>query len=358
MTVINWTKLWSNKERKCFNLYFSNKRMLSIVMILLFITLISNIALCNENCNENNDKKNKVTIGIVMPVGGSGDLSFEWTATEGLARINQEIEGVDVLTREPMKVDVLKNYYEDLISQGVKLVIGIGFFQEEALKEVAKEHPDISFAIIDASVDMPNVTSVIFREDEGSFLVGCTAAMVTKTEKIGFIGGMKNDIIEKFKKGYEEGAKYIKPDVTIEIKYIGDTEEAFSSPDLGKKIARDMYDNNIDVIFAAAGGSGLGVIETARIKNKYCIGVDADQDYIAPGNVITSMMKRVDNALFVIVRDYMDNKFKAGTMVMGLKENGVSLTEFKYSQDLLTKEDFEKLDAIKQDIIDGKIVIK
>ncbi len=343
-------KLWNNQERKCFNLYFSNKCMLSIVTVLLLVTLISNIALCDE--------KNKVAIGIVMPVGGSGDLSFEWTATEGLARINQDIDGVNVLTKEPMKVDVLKNYYEDLISQGVKLIIGIGFFQEEALKEVAKEHPDVSFAIIDASVDLPNVTSVIFREDEGSFLAGCSAAMVTKTGKLGFIGGMKSDIIDKFQKGYEEGAKYIKPDVSVEVKYIGDTEEAFSSPDLGKKIAKDMYTNDIDVIFAAAGGSGLGVIETARIKNKYCIGVDADQDYIAPGNVITSMIKRVDNALYLIVRDYMDNKLKAGTIVMGLKDNGVSLTEFKYSQDLLTKEQFEKLDAVKQDIINGKIIIK
>lgn len=324
--------------------------MLSIVIILLLMTLISNMAFCDE--------KDKVTIGIVMPVGGSGDLSFEWTATEGLARINQDMEGVNILTREPMKVDLLKNCYEDFINQGVKLIIGIGFFQEEALKEVAKEHPDIRFAIIDASVDLPNVTSVIFREDEGSFLVGCCASMVSKTGKIGFIGGMKNDIIEKFQKGYEDGAKYIKSDITIETQYIGDSEEAFSSPDLGKKIAKDMYNNDIDVIFAAAGGSGLGVIETARIKNKYCIGVDADQDYIAPGNVITSMMKRVDNALYVIVSDYMDNKFKTGTLVMGLKDNGISLTEFKYSQDILTKEQFEKLDAIKQDIIDGKIVIK
>jgi len=331
-------------------LYFCNKIIISIVIILLLITLIPDAAFCDE--------KDKVTIGIVMPVGGSGDLSFEWTATEGLAKINQNIDGVNVLTKEPMKVDVLKNCYEDFISQGVKLIIVIGFFQEEVLKEVAKEHPDVSFAIIDASVDLPNVTSVIFREDEGSFLVGCSAAMVSKTGKIGFIGGMKSDIIDKFKKGYEEGAKYIKPDIDVETKYIGESEEAFSSPDLGKKIAKDMYDNDIDVIFAAAGGSGLGVIETARIKNKYCIGVDADQDYIAPGNVITSMMKRVDNALFVIVKDYMDNKFKAGTIVMGLKDNGVSLTEFKYSQDLLTTDQFKKLDTIKQDIIDGKIVIK
>jgi basic membrane protein A len=316
------------------------------------MTLISNMAFCQEV------NKDKVTIGIVMPVGGSGDLSFEWTATEGLARINQDIEGVNILTKEPMRIDVLKNCYEDFVSQGVKLIIGIGFFQEEALKEVAMEHPDVKFVIIDASVDLPNVTSVIFREDEGSFLAGCSASMVSKTGKIGFIGGMKSDIMDKFKKGYEDGAKYIKPDITIETKYIGDSEEAFSSPDIGKKIAKDMYDNNIDVIFAAAGGSGLGVIETARIRNKYCIGVDSDQDYIAPGNVITSMMKRVDNALYTTVRDYMDNKFKAGTVVMGLKDNGVSLTEFRYTQDLLTKEQFEKLEAIKKDIIDGKIVIK
>jgi len=322
------------------------------MFILVMLFSILHIAVAEEN------KTNPVSIGIVMPVGGSGDLSFEWTATEGITKINQELYGVEITTREPLRVDMLKICYEDLIASGSDLIIGIGFLHEKVMDKVAREHPEVKFAIIDAKIDLPNVTSVTFREEEGSFLAGCTAAMVTKTGKVGFIGGMKSGIIEKFRIGYEEGAKYIKPDILVETKYIGQSEDAFSAPNLGKKLAKEMYENDVDIIFTAAGGSGLGVIEIARIKNKYCIGVDSDQDYIAPGNVVTSMMKRVDNAMYLIVKDYIDGKFKTGNVELGLKEGGISLSEFKYTQEVLTKEQFKKLDEIQDDIINGKITIK
>jgi basic membrane protein A len=293
-----------------------------------------------------------------MPVGGLGDLSFSWTAQLGVEKIKKELHNVNISTVEPSKAEMLKSSYQYYIDNKAKMIIGIGFQQEKIIKEMAKKNPGIKFVIIDAFIDLPNVTSITFKEEEGSFLAGCTAAMVSKSGKIGFIGAMDIDLIKKFKKGYEEGAKYINSKIEIDVKYIGKDESAFSSPDKAKKIANDLYDNGLDVIFSAAGGSGLGVIDSAQIKDKYCIGVDSDQDYLSPGNVITSMMKRVDNAIYFAVDNYSKGKLNNGHITMGLKDGGVSLTEFKYSQSLMTQEQIKKIDQIKQDIIKGKIIIK
>jgi len=303
-------------------------------------------------------EQEKPLIGVVMPVGGLGDLSFAWTAQLGVEKIKKELTNVAISTVEPSKAEMLKSSYQYYIDNKAKLIIGIGFQQENIIKEMAKKNPGTKFVIIDAFINLPNVTSITFKEEEGSFLAGCTAAMISKSGKIGFIGAMDIDLIKKFKKGYEEGAKYINPKIEIDVKYIGKDESAFSSPDKAKKIANELYDSGIDVIFGAAGGSGLGIIDSAQIKDKYCIGVDSDQDYLSPGNVVTSMMKRVDNAIFFAVDNYGKGKLKNGHIVMGLKDKGISLTEFKYSRSIVTEEKIKKIDQIKEDLIKGNLTIK
>ncbi len=336
---------------------FERLKIFIFISLLLFFA-VTVPGLCQDDVTQEEPVTGKKLIGVVMPVGGLGDLSFAWMAQLGIERINKELYNVEISTLEPSSIDMLKSSFQYYVDNKADLIIGIGFLQEEAIKEVAEKNPDVQFAIIDASVELPNVSSLDFREDEGSFLAGCAAAMVSKTGKVGFIGAMDIELIRKFSNGYEEGAKYINPDIIVEKNYIGEDESSFTSPDKAKEMANKMYESGIDVIFTAAGGSGLGVIDSARILDKYCIGVDSDQDYLAPGNVITSMMKRVDNAIYLFAESYTGGEYEPGKhIVLGLEEGGVSLTEFRYSQKLLTEEQFTQLEEIKKDIISGKIKI-
>src|SRR5438552_4200550 len=202
------------------------------------------------------------------------------------------------------------------------LIIGIGFAQKGAIQKVAGQFPQRHFAIIDAQVDAPNVHSLLFEEHEGAFLVGAIAALTSKTGKIGFVGGMDIPLIRRFEMGYEAGAKKINPQITIMANYVGVTSEAWNNPPKGKELALSQYESGADIIFAAAGASGLGVFDAAEDKKKFAIGVDANQNWMKPGLILTSMLKRVDVAVYSVIQDAKAGKFTGGVKRFGLPNQG------------------------------------
>jgi len=292
-----------------------------------------------------------VRVGIVYDVGGRGDKSFNDAAYAGLQRAIKvlKVEGKDL---EPgpggaNREELLRT----LAEQNYDLVVGVGFLFTDAITAVAKDFPKVKFAIVDGVIEgLPNVSSLVFNEHEGSFLVGVVAGLMTKTNVIGFVGGMDMPLIHKFEVGYKAGAMYVNPKVKVLINYIGVTGEAFKDPVKGKELALAQYKQGADIIYHASGASGEGVFEAT---NKYAIGVDSPQSWIMPDRIITSMLKRVDVAVYETIKDVKEGKFKSGIRVFGLQNNGVDYERTK----LLPLGVVQKVEQIKKEIIAGKIVV-
>ncbi len=302
------------------------------------------------------DQAERVRIGLVLSVGGLGDKSFNDSAYEGLTRAAEEL-GIDPLYGQPEQMAEDEKYLRQYAEEGLDLVIGVGFLMKDALEQVAGEFPDTRFAIIDAQVDEPNVASLIFREHEGSFLVGAIAGLVTSTGKVGFIGGMDIPLIHKFEVGYAEGVKHVRPDVEVLVAYAGSGPQAFHDPVKGKSLALSQFDRGADIIFQAAGSAGNGVIDAALERGLFAIGVDANQNYMAPGHVLTSMLKRVDISVFEIVNDVVEGRFKGGEHIYGLEIDGVGYALDEYNESLIPPEVIEQVSVIKQEIVSGKIQV-
>jgi basic membrane protein A len=298
----------------------------------------------------------QVRVGLVLSVGGLGDKSFNDSAYRGLMKAKAEL-GVEPVYGQPEQMSEDEKYLRQYAEQGVDLVIGVGFLMRDALDKVAREFPQTRFAIIDASVDAPNVASLVFREHEGSFLVGAIAGLVTKTGKVGFVGGMDIPLIHKFEVGYTEGVKYVNPKADVLVAYAGSGPEAFHDPVKGKSLALSQFDRGADVIFQAAGSTGNGVIDAATERGLFAIGVDANQNYMAPGHVLTSMMKRVDVAVFAITKDVVDGTFQGGLHVYGLEVDGVGYAIDEYNRGLLPPDVLDRVEAIKRDIVAGTISV-
>ncbi|MDQ7841617.1 MAG: BMP family ABC transporter substrate-binding protein [bacterium] len=305
----------------------------------------------------------KLLIGMVYDVGGRGDLSFNDMAYAGLSRAQKEF-GAKVVTKDLEPAAGGENREELLrLLAGEKydLIFGIGFLFTDSITRVAKAFPGVKFGIVDGFIDKePNVASLLFNEHEGSFLVGAAAALKSKTGKIGFVGGMKIPLIEKFESGYIAGAKFVKPNVVVFSDYAGTTGEAFRDPVKGKELATAQYDRGADIIYHASGGTGIGVFEAASAKKKMAIGVDADQSLtVKPdqrGRVLTSMMKRVDVAVYSTIKSLVGGSFKAGVQSFGLKEGGVGYAVNDYNREMM-KEFVPRLEALKKDIVAGKIKV-
>jgi basic membrane protein A len=296
------------------------------------------------------------TVGLVLSVGGLGDKSFNDSAYEGLTRASKEL-GIEPVYGQPEQMSEDEKYLRQYAEQGMDLVIGVGFLMKDALEKVSGEFPDTRFAIIDAVVDAPNVASLVFREHEGSFLVGAIAGLVTKTGKVGFVGGMDIPLIHKFEVGYKEGAKYVKPGCDVLVAYAGSGPEAFSDPVKGKSLALSQFDRGADIIFQAAGSTGNGVIDAAQERGLFAIGVDANQNYMAPGHVLTSMVKRVDISVYSIIGDVVEGSFEGGTHVYGLEVDGVGYALDRHNQGLIPPDVLERIEQIKQDIISGRVQV-
>lgn len=296
-------------------------------------------------------KKSDLKVGIVYDAGGINDGSFNASANRGIDKAAKEL-GVDVSKVESKSPNDFEKNLKTLAERGCKLVFAVGITMEDSLKVVADQFPDIKFAIVDGNVDKPNVRKLLFSENEGSFLAGYAAAMASKTKKLGFVGGMQIGLIEKFYAGFVAGAKTF--DSTVEVlepKYTGD----WVNQDLGKSSAAILFSGGADVVYHAAGKAGLGVIAAAKEQGKLAIGVDSDQDDIAPGFVLTSMIKRVDESVFGTVKDTVEGKFTAGEKRYDLKSNGVGLSEMKNTKDKLPSDGAAKLKEIQDKIISGEI---
>jgi basic membrane protein A len=293
---------------------------------------------------------------IVFDMGGKFDKSFNEAAYNGAERFKREanIAYRDFeVTNEAQREQALRN----MARRGATIVVGIGFAQASGMEKVAAEFPNVKFAIIDAVVNKPNVQSIVFKEHEGSFLVGMAAALASKTGKVGFVGGMDIPLIRKFALGYEEGAKYVNPRIEVFQNMTGTTPAAWNDPTRGGELARSQFDRGADVIYAAAGATGVGVLQAAKDKGKLAIGVDSNQNYIHPGTILTSMVKRVDLAVYNAFKTARDGTWKPGVQVLGLAEDGVGYAIDDHNRRLITADMQRRIDQARADIIAGKIKV-
>jgi len=326
---------------------------------LLGVVLAATVAVTSSACvdlAEAAGDPGKPHIGIVFDSGGKDDRSFNAAAFRGVTRaakdfpiVLRDAEPGDPASLEPAMRAFAEVHYD--------LVIGIGFAQTPIVESVAKDYPDVRFAIVDGVSNLPNVASLIFKEHEGSYLVGMIAARKSKTGILGFVGGMDVPLIHKFETGYEEGARAANPKVQIIQNYVGVTESAWNNPGKGKELALAQYGKGADVIFAAAGNSGLGVFDAAEQADKFIIGVDSNQNWVKPGHVLTSMVKRVDNAVYQIVGDLVAHKFQGGIHVYGLEDGGIGYAMDQYNEKLVPPQVIAEVEAAKARIIRGEIKV-
>jgi len=247
--------------------------------------------------------------------------------------------------------------FRKMAQRGADPIIGIGFSQESAIKKVAPEFPNIRFVIIDSVVELPNVQSIVFKEQEGSYLVGVLAALASKSGKVGFVGGMDIPLISRFQCGYAQGAKAANANVEVLANMTGTTPAAWNDPGRGAELAKGQFDRGVDVVFAAAGGTGTGVYQAAKDNGKLAIGVDSNQNYLQPGTMLTSMLKRVDVAVYETAKAAKDGTWAAGVTVLGLKEGGVDWALDEHNKSLVTDDMKAKVEAAKADIVSGKVAV-
>ena len=314
-------------------------------IILLFFNIFSTLALA-EN----------LKIGLVLDKGGKDDKSFNSAAFEGAKRAEKEL-GIELKYVEATDLNALENLHRNLAGKGYALIIGVGFAQVDAVKKISAQFPSTKFAVIDGEVQASNVKSLLFEEHEGSFLVGAIAAMKSKTGKVGFIGGMDIPLIRRFAMGYAAGVKYVNPKATVSENFIGVTGEAWNNPAKAKELAISQFSSDNDVIFVAAGASGSGVFDAAEEKKKFAIGVDSNQNWMKPGVVLTSMLKRVDVAVFETISQFKAGQFKNGVVRYGLKDKGVDYALDENNKNVLSAEIRKKADDIKMKIIKGEIKV-
>jgi basic membrane protein A len=290
---------------------------------------------------------------MVFDKGGRGDKSFNDSAAAGLDKAKAEL-GIEV---KELQSKEEKDYEANLglmVEEGCDLIIGVGINMQKAMEQAAKANPDAKFAIVDAPVDQPNVKTLLFNEEEGSFLAGYLAGLMTQSKKVGFVGGQEIPLIGKFYSGFAAGVKTANPLVEVlPDKYTGD----WNNVDRGKAIAQTLFAAGADIVYHAAGKAGLGVIKAAEESKKLAIGVDSDQDDQAPGFVLTSMMKRVDVAVYETIKELKDGSFSAGTRVFDLKAGGVGLSEMKFTKDKVGEANLAKVKEVSDKVTSGEIKV-
>ena len=352
---------------------------LALFVISLFVFVASS---CNR-ASYGADDKSKPHIGIVFDIGGKDDRSFNAAAWAGVkcAETGMMPDGktscgkpaMDIVLRdvEPGNPTSIEPAMRAFAERGYDLIIGVGFAQAPIMQMVARDYPNIHFAIIDGVIfeddgktPKANVASLVFKEHEGSYLVGLIAGMTSKTGTLGFIGGMDIGLIHRFEGGFEQGAKAANPKVQVIQNYVGVTDAAWNNPGKGKEIALAQISKGADVIFTAAGNSGLGAFDAVEQSGKengrathFVIGVDSNQNMVKPGFVLTSMVKHVDNAVYDIVRDVVNRKFQGGFHVFGLDTEGVGYVIDSNNQDLVSPEVIRAAEEAKKKIIDKQITV-
>ena len=289
---------------------------------------------------------------VIFDMGGKFDKSFNEAAFNGAEQWKKAAAGRSYLEFEISNATQREQALRRMAERGANPIVAIGFSQGAAVEKVAKEFPNKQFAIIDSVVKLPNVQSIVFHEHEGSFLVGMMASLASKTGKVGFVGGMDIPLIRKFQCGFEQGAKYANGKVEVTGNMTGTTPAAWNDPARGAELAKAQFAKGVDVVFAAAGGTGSGVYQAAKDAGKLAIGVDSNQNHLHPGTMLTSMVKRVDVAVATAFAGV-----KPGLSALGLKENGVDAAMDQHNAKLVTPEMKAKIEAARADIISGKIKV-
>lgn len=323
------------------------------------ILLISTLSACGstKTSKENSDQKMSFKVGMVTDEGGLGDKSFNDATYEGLSRAEKDF-GFNLQILEPQKDSEFEAYL-DRISKVSDLVFGVGYKLKNAIDKTSKQNPNLKYVLIDDRVDSNNVLSLNFKEEEGSFLAGVLAGLTTKTNKVGFIGGIESNLIEKFAAGFIAGVKSVNQEAGklledgVNLRYAG----SFSDTTRGYEISKSLYSSGVDVIYHAAGGVGIGIFRAAQETGNYAIGVDQDQAKSLPEYsdvILTSVVKNLDDGVYKIVKDVMEDKFTPGIVELGVKENGVYLSDFK---DKVSEESANKINEYKEKIISGEITV-
>ena len=297
-----------------------------------------------------------ISPAVVYDMGGKFDKSFNQGVYDGVERFKKET-GIEYrefeVTNETQREQALRR----MAQRGANPILGVGFAQAGPMETVAKEFPDVKFTLIDGVVDLPNVQSVVFKEQEGSFLVGLLAAMASETGVVGFVGGMDIPLIRRFACGYEQGAKHASATIDVVQNMTGTTPSAWNDPGRGSELAKGQFDRGVDVVYAAAGGTGVGVYQAAKDGGKLAIGVDSNQNYLHPGTMLTSMLKRVDVAAYNAYKEAMDGTWEPGFKVLGLAEEGVGWALDENNASLISDEMKAAVKQASDDILAGKITV-
>lgn len=326
------------------------------IMLVLGIVMLMLLTACGKKDGDTAPKEEKLKVGLVLSIGGLGDKSFNDLAYIGMKEASEEL-GIEFKYVEPANVSEYEGFLGEFAENGYDLTVGIGFQMADAIEKTAKDYPNSKFMLVDMPVNAPNAIGAIFDTEEGSFLAGALSAMMTETDKLGFIGGMDVPTIREFGNGYFAGAKYVNSDIQTYQAFIGGNSP-FSDPAKGKEIALSMNDNGVDIIYHAAAGSGNGLFEAIRERNFYAVGVDSDQDYLEEGLVLTSMLKRLDVAIVSVIKDLKDGKFEPGTRMFNVENGGVGITELEYTREKIGEEKLAKLEEIREAIISKEINVK
>lgn len=318
--------------------------MKKVLSLLLVLALVFSMAACSSKATPTSD----VSVTMITDTGGLGDKSFNDSAWAGLEKAKTDF-GVTTKVLESKSADDYTANLSAAAAETPSLIVSVGFLMADATAAAAKQFPDQKFAIIDSTVDAPNVTGLTFKEHEGSFLVGVVAGLTTKTNKVGFVGGMQFPLIEKFEYGFKAGVKSVNPTATVLVNYTG----VFDNPALGKEAALAQFQQGADVIFHASGACGIGVIEAAGEQGFWAIGVDQDQSALNPKAVLCSMIKRVDNATFLATKSIVDGNFAGGNIEFGLAEDGVGISDLagNIPADVMTKAEAYKASIVKGDFV-------
>jgi basic membrane protein A len=350
------------------------KSMKKIVALLLAVVMAASATACSSGASASSaaaesaaaseaasqaeasatEAKTDFKVSMVTDTGGVNDQSFNQSAWEGLQQFSKDTGAEVKYTESKQETDYATNL-DKAADDGNQLIWGIGFAMADAITNAAKNNPEINYAIVDNAYDdtPSNVTGVVFRAQEPSFLVGYIAGMTTKTGKVGFVGGMTSAVIDQFEYGYKAGVAYAAKELGKTISVDAQYAESFSDAAKGKAIAQKMFSNGCDIVFHAAGGAGQGVIEAAKEANKYAIGVDRDQAYLAPKNVLTSALKLVNKAVQLVSKDALDGKEIGGkTFTYGLTEDAVGIPE---EHSLMGDEVYNKAIALEDEIKAGNI---
>lgn len=297
-----------------------------------------------------------VKVGLIYDVRGRGDLSFCDAAYTGAKKASDKWD-IKLTEVNPGQSTDTEMALRRLAKLKYDLIIGVGFLFREPMNRVAVDFPNVNFALIDAVAEPANVASLIYKAHEGTFLAGVIAALKTETKKVGFVGGMKIPLVEAFEIGFAEGIKATNPEIELLVNYVGVTPQAFDDPAKGKELALAQYNKGADIIIAAAGASGLGVLEAAKETDKYIIWVDSNGNGLIPGQVLTSIIKGVELSVFQMIENVVSETFTGGLKNYGLKEGGIEYIVDKDNKTLLSEDIVKKVEEFKEKIIAEEIVV-